>query len=496
MHRTPVLLLFLLTLFLSAFLLFCVQPMIAKMVLPLLGGSPAVWSTCMVFFQAALLAGYAYAHATTTWLGVRRQTAVQAGLLLLPLFVLPFGIPPDAARSLSPEANPTGWLFMLLLGMVALPFFVVATSAPLLQRWFAQSGHPAASDPYFLYGASNLGSMLALLAYPLVVEPNLRLAEQSMAWTFGYGLYVVLALGCLTVVRRGREIGFGGDDSSEMLPKAQPLEVGQVLRWVVLAFIPTSLMLGVTMYLTTDIAAIPLLWVIPLALYLLTFIITFARQPILPSFVDGPGLADGRGHARADSEHRVGGAAGLPASSPVSLLPGRDGLSWRARAVSSAPRAPDGILPGDVLRRGAGRFVQRTHRPAGLRPDRGIPPGARPGLPRLTETDGPMPANAGADRWTGSCRSASGSSRGAWSRACNRVPGQLRTTFTPSSPLALPAWSAMRSRIARFALAWGWARSCWSPGRTPAATAGCSTSTGITSESCASPTTRRETSTG
>ena len=188
MRGTPVLLLFLLTLFLSAFLLFCVQPMIAKMVLPLLGGSPAVWSTCMVFFQAALLAGYAYAHATTTWLGVRTQTVVQTGLLLLPLFVLPFGIPPHAVRSLSPEANPTGWLFGLLLGMVAAPFFVVATSAPLLQRWFTQSGHPTASDPYFLYGASNLGSMLALLAYPLVVEPNLRLVDQSMAWTVGYGV--------------------------------------------------------------------------------------------------------------------------------------------------------------------------------------------------------------------------------------------------------------------------------------------------------------------
>jgi hypothetical protein len=282
MRRTPVLLLFLLTLFLSAFLLFCIQPMIAKMVLPLLGGSPAVWSTCMVFFQAALLAGYAYAHATTTWLGVRRQTIVQAGLLLLPLFVLPFGVPSDAARSLSPEANPTGWLFGLLLGMVALPFFVVATSAPLLQRWFTQSGHPAASDPYFLYGASNLGSMLALLAYPLVIEPNLRLAQQSMAWTVGYGLYVVLALGCVTVVWRCRERALGGPGSSGPTQQPHRLRAGQVLGWIVLAFIPTSLMLGVTMYMTTDIAAIPLLWVIPLAPYLLTFILTFARRPILP----------------------------------------------------------------------------------------------------------------------------------------------------------------------------------------------------------------------
>ncbi len=282
MRKTPVLLLFLLTLFLSAFLLFCVQPMIAKMVLPLLGGSPAVWSTCMVFFQAALLAGYAYAHATTTWLGVRLQTIVQAGLLLLPLFVLPFGIPSDAARSLSPEANPTGWLFGLLLGMVALPFFVVATSAPLLQRWFTQSGHPAASDPYFLYGASNLGSMLALLAYPLVVEPNLRLAQQSMAWTVGYGLYVVLALGCIAVIWKAQEGALGGPDSSGTTQETHRLRIGQVVRWVVLAFIPTSLMLSVTMYLTTDIAAMPLLWVIPLSLYLLTFILTFARRPILP----------------------------------------------------------------------------------------------------------------------------------------------------------------------------------------------------------------------
>jgi hypothetical protein len=282
MRKTPVLLLFLITLFLSAFLLFLVQPMIAKMVLPLLGGSPAVWSTCMVFFQAALLAGYAYAHATTTWLGARFQTVVHVGLLLLPLFVLPFGIPPAAVRSLSPEANPTAWLFGILLGMVALPFFVVATSGPLLQRWFTQSGHPAASDPYFLYAASNLGSMLALLAYPLVVEPNLRLAQQSTIWAVGYGLYVALALGCITVVWRSQNGALGGGDSSETMAEPHRIEIGQVLRWVVLAFIPTSLMLGVTMYLTTDIAAIPLLWVIPLALYLLTFILTFARRPIFP----------------------------------------------------------------------------------------------------------------------------------------------------------------------------------------------------------------------
>ncbi len=281
MRGTPVLLLFLVTLFLSAFLLFCVQPMIAKIVLPLLGGSPAVWTTCMVFFQAALLAGYAYAPCFNHLAGRRRQTLLQTGLLLLPLLVLPFGIPADAARSLSPEANPTGWLFSLLLGMVALPFFVVATSAPLYS-WFTRSGHPAAADPYFLYGASNLGSMLALLAYPLVIEPNLRLPQQSLGWASGYGVYLVLALGCAWVVRKGQANAIADTDRRGTAPQAQCLRAGLVVRWVGLAFIPTSLMLGVTMYLTTDIAAIPLLWVIPLALYLLTFILTFARRPILP----------------------------------------------------------------------------------------------------------------------------------------------------------------------------------------------------------------------
>ena len=169
--------LFALTLLVGASLLFVVQPMIARMVLPLMGGSPAVWNTCMVFFQAALLAGYAYAHATTAWLGARRQAALHAGILLLPLLFLPLGIPQEWIRSLPAGTNPGPWLLGLLFATVGLPFAVVSTTAPLLQRWFSRTGHPAAGDPYFLYGASNLGSMLALLGYPLVVEPNLRLAR-------------------------------------------------------------------------------------------------------------------------------------------------------------------------------------------------------------------------------------------------------------------------------------------------------------------------------
>jgi hypothetical protein len=282
MRKRFTLLLFSLTLFLSAFLLFCVQPMIAKMVLPLLGGSPAVWGTCMVFFQGALLTGYAYAHATTTWLGVRRQSVLQTALVLIPLFVLPFGIPSDATRSLAPESNPTAWLLGLLLVVVGLPFFVVSTSAPILQRWFTHTGHPASSDPYFLYGASNLGSMLALLAYPIAIEPSLRLAQQSATWAAGYGLLAALMLACaMTIWGRGRSVV---DESSRSLSiqGQERLAVRQVIHWIVLASIPSSLMLGVTSYLTTDIASVPLLWVIPFALYLLTFLLTFARRPLLP----------------------------------------------------------------------------------------------------------------------------------------------------------------------------------------------------------------------
>jgi hypothetical protein len=277
-----VLLLFASTMFLSAALLFSVEPMVAKMTLPLVGGSPAVWGTCMVFFQAALLGGYTYAHATTSWLGVRRQAILHAGLILLPLFVLPIGITLDSARSLPPADDPSGWLLGLLLAKVGLPFFVVSTSAPILQRWFASTRHPAAADPYFLYGASNFGSLLALLAYPAVLEPSLRLAQQSGAWAAGYGLLVALTLACAMVVWRGHAPANPVSQGSEPAGGRHPLQVGLWLHWMALAFIPSSLMLGVTMYLTTDIAAIPLLWVIPLALYLLTFILTFARRPIIP----------------------------------------------------------------------------------------------------------------------------------------------------------------------------------------------------------------------
>src|SRR6185436_15534508 len=195
LRLTLVLLLYAATLFVGATLLFVVQPMVGKMILPLLGGTPAVWSTCMVFFQAALLGGYAYAHATTAWLGIRRQTILHLALLAVPLAVLPLGV--DAGRLPGGEANPVLGVLVLLSLSVGLPFFVVSATAPLLQQWFSHTGHRAARDPYFLYAASNLGSMLALLSYPALIEPRLRLRDagwlaQTRLWTLGYLLLAVL----------------------------------------------------------------------------------------------------------------------------------------------------------------------------------------------------------------------------------------------------------------------------------------------------------------
>ncbi|MFN4259991.1 MAG: spermidine synthase [Gemmataceae bacterium] len=296
-------LLFASTLFVSAALLFCMQPMVAKMILPLLGGTPSVWNTCMVFFQATLLAGYLYAHGTTTWFGVRRQAVLHIVILLLPLVVLPVAISTNAIAMLPTESNPIAWVLLVLTLSVGLPFFVVSTSAPLLQKWFAGTGHPAGRDPYFLYSASNLGSMLALLSYPLLLEPSFGLERQSWLWTAGYGVLVLLIMICAYCVWRGA----GAKNPKATIPHpeptaqsaesewtdavmpaspsvldARPLTWGRRLRWVALAFVPSSLMLGVTLYITTDIAAIPLLWVMPLALYLFSFILVFASRPPLP----------------------------------------------------------------------------------------------------------------------------------------------------------------------------------------------------------------------
>jgi SAM-dependent methyltransferase len=281
------LILFSLAMFIGATLLFMVEPMFGKMVLPLLGGSPAVWNTCMVFYQGALLAGYLYAHLAPKWLGVRRQAAFHLGVLLLVMFTLPIGI----FHSWTPPAsgNPVTWLLLLLLLSVGLPFFVVSTTAPLLQKWFAQTNHAFAHDPYFLYGASNLGSLLALVAYPTIIEPYLRLHHQSWTWAGGYVVLVALVFLCGVMLWRvsgqaaaATARGAAASAPGAATPAVHPLSLGQRLWWVLLAFAPSSLLLGVTTFLSTDIASVPLLWIIPLIIYLLTFVLVFARKPLIP----------------------------------------------------------------------------------------------------------------------------------------------------------------------------------------------------------------------
>jgi hypothetical protein len=296
-HEDPgliaLLLLYAVTMFAGATLLFVVQPMVGKMVLPLLGGTPAVWSTCMVFFQAVLLGGYAYAHASTAWLGVRRQMILHLALLVLPLGVLPLAVNPAFLRG--GGANPVLDVLLLLSVSVGLPFLVVSATAPLLQKWFESTDHPAAGDPYFLYAASNLGSMLALLGYPTLIEPRLQLRgddwlTQTRLWTLGYlALAGLIGLCAITLWRRGlKPAGATPEDDAGpgvppgvpyVAPPDPPPSWTQCLHWIVLAFVPSSLLLGVTTYITTDIAAVPLLWVLPLAIYLLTFILAFGRLP-------------------------------------------------------------------------------------------------------------------------------------------------------------------------------------------------------------------------
>jgi len=273
------------TVFVSAMLLLIVQPMFARMVLPMLGGSPAVWNTALVFYQATLLGGYAYAHWSTRWLGVRLQAALHVGFLLLPLLVLPIGIPPGWTPPT--ESNPIPWLLQLLMVSVGLPFLLVSTSSPMLQKWFSATGHPRAADPYMLYVASNCGSLLAILLYPAVIEPHLTLEAQSWFWAAGYALLIACGIGCAFFLWRSPGAGTSAaNEPCASLPAANaPLDAltfSRRARWLLLSFAPSSLMLSVTTYISSDLAAVPLLWMIPLALYLLTFILVFARKRLVP----------------------------------------------------------------------------------------------------------------------------------------------------------------------------------------------------------------------
>lgn len=271
---------FCVAIFLNAGLLFIVQPMFSKMVLPLLGGTPAVWNTCMLFFQAALFVGYLVAHIGPKYLGVRRHGLLHVGLLTLSLLVLPLALPSNSAPPAT--AMPVGWLLSVLTVSVGLPFTLLAAGSPLLQRWFAAIGHPASANPYFLYAASNLGSFCALLAYPFLVEPSLRLPTQALTWSVAYSVLILVLGCCLALVARARPLHQPPSEGATVTcaAPAAPTMVERA-RWTVLAAVPSSLLLGVTTYLSTDVAAVPLMWVVPLALYLLTFTIAFGTRPLL-----------------------------------------------------------------------------------------------------------------------------------------------------------------------------------------------------------------------
>lgn len=274
------LLLFSTTLFLSAALMFAVQPMFGRMVLPMLGGSPSVWNTVMVFYQLTLLVGYAYAHALSR--RGPRWWWFHLALLLVALCVLPLRLRAD--QTPPPGGDPVAWLLLAMASTVALPFLLLSTTGPLLQRWFAHTGHAHARDPYFLYAASNVGSMVGLLAYPFLLEPRWTLHDQSRGWTAGFIGLILMIGACARVARRGLAVHGSPDLALDPSPAPSDERVTprQRLHWLALAFAPSSLMLGVTTHLSTDLVAVPLLWVVPLAVYLLTFILAFARRSLIP----------------------------------------------------------------------------------------------------------------------------------------------------------------------------------------------------------------------
>jgi spermidine synthase len=267
--------LYVVAVFSSAALVFLVEPMIARMVLPRLGGSSAVWNTSLAFFQAALLAGYAYAHGLQRLRSVKTQMAAHLVVLVLAALTLPLRI----SNLFGPPSldAPAFWLLGVLAVSVGAPFAALSATAPLLQAWYARLSPESGKggDPYGLYVASNLGSLLALVAYPVLVEPLMRLKLQAVGWTLGYGLFALVILAMALVARRGRA------HALPPLAEAPPVSWRERLIWIALAAATSSLLLGVTAHITQDVASAPFLWVIPLALYLLTFVIAFQSRPLV-----------------------------------------------------------------------------------------------------------------------------------------------------------------------------------------------------------------------
>jgi hypothetical protein len=288
--HTIAMVVFTVAIFTSASLLFVVQPMVGKLLLPKLGGAPAVWNTCMLFFQATLLAGYLSAHLLTRYVKVGWQFALYIGGLSLAFMTLPLSIDPGSIESLVHGAEPNAWLMGVLISRVAPVFFMLSITSPLLQHWFVQFGHPRGHDPYFLYSASNIGSILSLLLFPFVLEVSWGVGELTQGWKWGFGLFIGLAATCGGLSLRSlqsRNPRLSGLSPSDVANSSSNFTLVTWMRrahWVVLSLIPSSLMLGVTTYISTDVSSVPLIWIIPLTIYLLTFVLAFARKQWVTSY--------------------------------------------------------------------------------------------------------------------------------------------------------------------------------------------------------------------
>lgn len=263
--------------FVSAGLLFAVQPLFAKMALPMLGGAPGVWSVALVFFQAALLVGYAYAHALARLSSLPAQLFIHAAILALAALSLPLAL----SDALGPptENAPVAWLMGLMALSVGAPFAALSATAPLLQSWYARTRQADAADPYHLYVASNVGSLVSLIAYPLIVEPFTALGVQTSGWSLGFVAAGLAILGCGVIAARQDQ----GKPAQPVLDAAPApyARLRERLLWIALAAIPSSLLIGATNHISTDVAAAPFLWAPPLILYLLTFIIAFSKKPAI-----------------------------------------------------------------------------------------------------------------------------------------------------------------------------------------------------------------------
>lgn len=272
--------------------------MIAKSLLPVFGGGSSVWTTCMLFYQTLLLLGYLYAHILMTRFGRRSQMVIHATLLVVAIVVGIMFDTPTAPEHAS--TFPVPWLILQLTLISGLPFFAISSAGPLIQGWFARTGHHRAHDPYFLYAASNAGSLIGLLAYPLIFEPTLGLHAQRRYWLIGFGIFIVLAMIAVSKTRKpvletpkqtkrrlreearaalvARSPNEDSPTRSDNQPVDRPITWKRRFYWIYLAFIPSSMLLGVTTYITTDVVSLPLLWVLPLVLYLITMIIAFGTH--------------------------------------------------------------------------------------------------------------------------------------------------------------------------------------------------------------------------